>query len=112
MQWNTETMAPTDVVVVGSGPNGLAAAVICAAAGLSVTVLEAQPVPGGGCRTESLDLDGIELRHDLCAAVQQHDHRQVVQRREGEEPAGEAFDVVEQLGAIGFVFGVPLAQFV
>ncbi len=60
--------APADVVVVGAGPNGLAAAVICAAAGLSVQVLEAQPRPGGGARTEELDL-GVPLRHDLCSAV-------------------------------------------
>lgn len=60
--------ADTDVVVVGSGPNGLAAAVICAAAGLSVDVVEAQPQPGGGCRTVDLDL-GVHLRHDLCSAV-------------------------------------------
>jgi phytoene dehydrogenase-like protein len=58
----------TDVVIVGSGPNGLAAAVTLAAAGLSILVLEAQPTPGGGCRTEELDL-GVVLRHDLCSAV-------------------------------------------
>ncbi|HEY7054165.1 MAG TPA: NAD(P)/FAD-dependent oxidoreductase [Mycobacterium sp.] len=68
-----------DVVVVGSGPNGLAAAVIFAAAGLSVEVLESEPGPGGGCRTVELDLAdeararrgsaGPRLRHDLCSAV-------------------------------------------
>lgn len=57
-----------DVVVVGSGPNGLAAAVVAAAAGLTVRVLESQPSVGGGCRTEQLDL-GTPLRHDLCSAV-------------------------------------------
>lgn len=60
--------SPVDVVVVGSGPNGLAAAVIFAAAGLSVTVVEAQSQAGGGARTEELDL-GVPLRHDLCSAV-------------------------------------------
>jgi phytoene dehydrogenase-like protein len=59
-----------DVVVVGSGPNGMAAAIVCAAAGLSVEVIEGQPVPGGGCRTVELGLDtGEYLRHDLCSAV-------------------------------------------
>ena len=57
-----------DVTVVGSGPNGLAAAVICARAGLSVQVFEAQPTLGGGARTLA-DPEFDDVAHDVCSAV-------------------------------------------
>ena len=57
-----------DVTVVGSGPNGLAAAVVCARAGLQVQVLEAQPTLGGGARTLA-DPEFESVRHDICSAI-------------------------------------------
>jgi len=57
-----------DVTVVGSGPNGLSAAVICARAGLKVQVLEAQPTFGGGARS-AVDFEFPGILHDVCSAV-------------------------------------------
>ena len=56
-----------DAIVIGGGPNGLAAAVVCAEAGFHVTVFEAEATPGGGARTEALTLPGF--LHDRCSSI-------------------------------------------
>ena len=59
-----------DAVVVGAGPNGLAAAIALARAGRSVRVLEAADTIGGGSRSAELTLPGFV--HDICSAVHPH----------------------------------------
>ena len=56
-----------DAVVVGSGPNGLAAAIELARAGRKVKLFEGQPTFGGGARSAELTLPGFT--HDLCSAI-------------------------------------------
>ena len=56
-----------DAVVVGSGPNGLAAAIAIARAGRSALVIEAKETVGGGARTAELTAPGF--LHDVCSAI-------------------------------------------
>jgi len=57
----------TEALVVGSGPNGLSAAITLAAEGVDVLVLEAADTPGGGARSSELTLAGVI--HDECSAA-------------------------------------------
>jgi phytoene dehydrogenase-like protein len=60
-------MAQADAIVIGSGPNGLAAAIEIARSGRKVIVIEAADTIGGGCRSAAVTLPGFV--HDICSAV-------------------------------------------
>ena len=60
-------MSHPDAIVVGAGPNGLAAAIVIAQTGRKVIVFEAEPSVGGGVRSAELTLPGFV--HDICSAV-------------------------------------------
>lgn len=56
-----------DAIIIGSGPNGLAAAIHLQQLGLSTAVYEQAKNPGGACRTEELTLPGF--KHDVCSSI-------------------------------------------
>jgi phytoene dehydrogenase-like protein len=62
-----KTVQDKEVIVVGSGPNGFAAAIEMARSGFPVTIVEAAATVGGGASTAELTLPGY--LHDICSAI-------------------------------------------
>ena len=60
-------MKKYDAIIIGSGPNGLAAAITLQQQGLTTLVVEGADTPGGGMRTKNLTLPGFQ--HDVCSAI-------------------------------------------
>ena len=56
-----------DAIIIGSGPNGLSAAIALAKVGMSVLLIEASAIIGGGCRSAELTLPGYV--HDICSSI-------------------------------------------
>lgn len=56
-----------DAIIIGSGPNGLAAAITMQQQGLSTLLIEGADTIGGGMRTKELTLPGF--KHDVCSAI-------------------------------------------
>ena len=56
-----------DIVIIGSGPNGLSAGILLAETGLKVLIIESAQSVGGGMRTEEITLSGY--KHDICSAI-------------------------------------------
>jgi phytoene dehydrogenase-like protein len=91
----------SEAIVVGSGPNGLAAAATLAARGVKVTVIEAAPTIGGGTRSSELTLPG--LLHDDCSAshpmgASSPAFRELGLERHGLEWAWPEIDLAHPLG--------------
>ena len=92
----------TDAVVVGSGPNGLAAAITLAKAGLAVTVLESADEPGGGTRSAELTLPGFV--HDVCSAIHVFGRTSPFFAEHGAALAGHGLRWIRPPAALGHPF--------